>query len=65
MNLIIKKHPYAESLNKKLLKDAERLLEELAPFPSMDLQMLMGKRTSIQIYDISSNVQNISKLDFR
>ena len=55
-NLIIKKHPYAESLNEKLLKDAERLLE-LVPLKH-GFTNVRGKRT-IQIYEYSSNVRTL------
>ena len=56
-NLIIKKHPYAESLNKKLLKDAEGLLKT---HPHLEYTNINGERTS-NIYDISSNVQILVK----
>ena len=54
--LLIKKHPYAESLNKKLLVDAEKLLEEQAL--KNEFTNVMGKRTH-QIYEQSSNVQKL------
>jgi hypothetical protein len=54
-NLIIRKYPYAESLNKRLLKDAESLLES---HPSSGFTNVHGKRTS-QIYEHSTNVQKL------
>ena len=56
-DLIIKKHPYAESLNKKLLKDAEGLLKT---HPHTLYTNVNGERTS-NIYDNSSNVQILVK----
>ena len=53
--LIIKKHPYAESLNKKLIRDTEVLLED---FPSIGYTNVKGKRTS-QIYERSPNVRTL------
>ena len=53
--LIIKKHPYAESLNKKLIRDTEVLLED---FPSIGYTNVKGKRTS-QIYERSPNVRSL------
>ncbi len=55
-DILIRKHPYAESLNKKLLVDAEKLLEEHAL--KGRFTNVMGQRT-YQIYHLSENIQKL------
>jgi len=55
--VIIRKHPYAESLNKKLLQDAQLLLETK---PWGQFTNIHGKRT-LNVYDHSANVQRLVK----
>ena len=54
-SILIKEYPYAESLNKRLLKDAESLLES---HPSSGFTNVQGKRTC-NIYDQSSNIKRL------
>ena len=54
-SILIKEYPYAESLNKRLLKDAESLLET---HHSNGPTNIKGKRTC-NIYDQSSNIQRL------